>query len=140
MALRAGPADHGTMFRTDDTSVPRVAAVALALTGLIHLILAPEYLGEEAYVGVLFLLGAAACGVLAIRLWRAPDPPSWMLAALVAGGMALGFVLSRTTGLPGFKESEWELSGLVTLVLEGTVVAAAAIALAGPRRRQASPA
>jgi hypothetical protein len=33
-------------------------------------------------------------------------------------GMGIAFVLSRTTGLPGFKESGWELSGVVTLVLE----------------------
>ena len=124
----------------DDANGPRIAAVALALTGLIHLVLAPEYLGEEAYVGVLFLLGAAACALLALRLWRAPDLPSWTLAALTAGGMGLGFVLSRTTGLPGFKESDWELSGLLTLLLEGLVVGAAVAALARPRRRQASPA
>jgi hypothetical protein len=43
--------------------------------------------------------------------------------------MALGFVLSRTVGLPGFHESEWEASGLLTLLLEGTVVVAAANAV-----------
>ena len=39
--------------------------------------------------------------------------------------MAAGFVLSRTVGLPGFHESEWELSGLLSLLLEGGFVAAA---------------
>jgi hypothetical protein len=34
-------------------------------------------------------------------------------------------VLSRTTGLPGFHESDWELSGLISLVLELGFVAVA---------------
>jgi hypothetical protein len=43
----------------------------------------------------------------------------------------VGFVLSRTVGLPGFHESEWEASGLLSLALEGTVVAAAVQAVRG---------
>jgi hypothetical protein len=44
-------------------------------------------------------------------------------------GMAIAFVLSRTTGLPGFKESGWDGLGILTLVLEGGFVAAAIAAL-----------
>jgi hypothetical protein len=35
--------------------------------------------------------------------------------------MAAGFVLSKTVGLPGFHEGEWELYGLTSLALEGVV-------------------
>jgi hypothetical protein len=49
--------------------------------------------------------------------------------------------LSRTTGLPGFHESEWELSGVVALALEAGFVAAVVAALApagaGPHARTA---
>jgi hypothetical protein len=45
----------------------------------------------------------------------------------ISAGMAVGFVLSRTVGLPGFHESEWELSGLVSLALEGGFIALAAL-------------
>jgi hypothetical protein len=103
----------------------RAAACALAATGVIHLVLAPEYLGEQAYVGVLFILGGVACAALAIRLWQRDDLPAWVLAALTAAGMAAGFVLSRTVGLPGFKEADWEPSGILTLLLEAGVLAAA---------------
>ena len=65
--------------------------------------------------------------------------PSWLLGALTMAGMGIGFVLSRTTGLPGFHESEWELSGIVCLVLEAAFVAVAIPALA-PRRDTAAPA
>ena len=111
----------------------RLAAGAIAATGVLHLVLAPEYMGEQAYVGVLFILGAIAAIAVAIRLWSHDDGGAWALGSLIAGGMAVGFVLSRRVGLPGFHESEWELSGLVSLVLEGGFLALAASALRRPQ-------
>jgi hypothetical protein len=109
------------------TNLTRVGAATMAGIAAIHLLLAPEYLGEEAYVGVLFLLGAGAGALVAMRLWRGGDPASWALGVAISAGMAVGFVLSRTVGLPGFHESEWELSGLVSLALEGGFIALAAL-------------
>ncbi len=100
----------------------RLAATALAIVGVIHLVLTPEYFDEQAYIGVLFLLGGVFLIALAARLWRSEDVPAWLLGALAMAGMGVGFVLSRTTGLPGFHESEWELSGIVCLVLEAAFV------------------
>jgi hypothetical protein len=114
----------------------KLAAAALAAVGIIHLILSPEYLSEQAYIGVLFIAGGLAMCGLAVALWRVDNVPSWFLGALTMAGMGIGFVLSRTTGLPGFKESEWELSGIVCLVLEAAFVAVAIPALA-PRRDSA---
>jgi len=115
----------------------RLAAGSLGIVGLIHLILAPEYFSEQAYIGVLFVLGAIALGAFALRLWRGDDVPAWLLGALTMAGMGVGFVLSRTVGLPGFHESEWELSGLICLVLETGFVVAAARALAPGEDRRA---
>ena len=106
---------------------------ALVAVGVIHLVLSPEYLSEQAYIGVLFIAGGLFLCALAVRLWRADDAPSWLLGALTMAGMGIAFVLSRTTGLPGFHESEWDLSGILTLVLEAGFVAAAVPALAAPR-------
>jgi drug/metabolite transporter (DMT)-like permease len=111
----------------------RISAAALAVVGVIHLVLAPEYFSQQAYIGVLFVLGGIALAVLAVRLWMRDDAPAWLVGALVMAGMGIGFVLSRTTGLPGFKESEWELSGVICLVLEAGFVMVAARALAPPR-------
>jgi hypothetical protein len=108
----------------------RLSAGALGVVGVIHLILAPEYLSEELYIGVLFILGGVALCAMGIRLWRADDVPSWLLGALTMAAMGIGFILSRTTGLPGFHESEWELSGIIALVLEASVVGASIRALA----------
>jgi hypothetical protein len=109
----------------DPSILRRAAAALLAGTAGLHLLLAPEYFGEKGYVGVLFLLGAAAGGLVAARLWMADDARAWLAGTLVAAGMAAGFVLSRTVGLPGFHEAEWEGSGLLSLALEAGFVALA---------------
>ena len=106
------------------------AAAAIGGTGLIHLLLAPEYFGEQAYVGVLFLGGAAVCGYVAGKIWTGREVAfDWLLGAATAAGMFIGFVLSRTVGLPGFHESEWDLSGIVSMLLEAGFVGAAVAAL-----------
>jgi hypothetical protein len=116
----------------------KLAAAALAVVGVIHLVLSPEYLNEQAYIGALFVAGGLFLCGLAVALWRADNVPSWLLGALTMAGMGIGFVLSRTTGLPGFHESEWELSGIVALVLEAGFVAAAFPALAPGRTTAAA--
>ena len=115
------------------TTIRKLSATALAVVGVIHLVLSPEYLSEQTYVGALFIAGGLFLCFLAVRLWRTDDVPSWLLGALTMAGMGIGFVLSRTTGLPGLHESEWELSGIISLVLEAGFVAAAIPALAPPR-------
>ena len=104
----------------------KLAAAALAVVGIIHLVLAPEYFGEQAYVGVLFVGGAIACGYVATKVWLGKATKAdWTLGALTAAGMFVGFILSRTTGLLGFTESEWELSGIVSMLLEAGFLAVA---------------
>jgi hypothetical protein len=114
------------------TRIRQAAAGALGVVGLIHLILAPEYFSEQAYIGALFVLGGLALCAFAVRLWRAEDVSSWILGALTMAGMGIGFVLCRTVGLPGFHESEWELSGLLCLALEASFVALTPKALTSP--------
>jgi hypothetical protein len=111
--------------------VRRIAAGALGATGALHLVLAPEYWSEQAYLGALFVIGGLASLVLASVLWRRSDLEAWVLASLFAVGMATGFVLSRTVGLPDFHE--WELSGVLSLLLEAVVVAVGASALVDRR-------
>jgi uncharacterized membrane protein YfcA len=119
-------------------SIPRklvMTGIALiALTGLIHAFEAPEYLDEKAYVGILFILNAAGALVAAIGIWRG-SRAAWALGILVAAGAFAGYILSRTTGLPGgFKESDWEPLGIASLVIE------AAFCLIAARALSASPA
>ena len=64
---------------------------------MLHLVLAPEYLEEKAYIGALFILGGLASLAVAARLWARHDRQAWALGALMATGMATGFILSRRT-------------------------------------------
>ena len=118
----------------------KLSAAALAAVGVIHLVLSPEYFSEQAYIGVLFVAGGLFLLVLAVRLWRADDAPSWLLGALTMAAMGIAFVLSRTTGLPGFHESGLDLSGVVSLVLEAGFVAAAVPALISTGDARPAPA
>src|SRR5215208_4218096 len=86
-------------------TVRRIAAGALAATGVIHLVLAPEYLGEQAYVGVLFIVGGLACAALAARLWRRDDPPAWGSASCCHGRSACPASRRRTGSSPASSAS-----------------------------------
>jgi hypothetical protein len=86
-----------------------VAATMLAIEVAIHAALAPDHLREIPYIGAGFvlasvLLALALLGVLADRR------VGWLLGAALCVGMATLFVLSRTTGLPGFQE-HWSSDG-----------------------------
>ena len=100
------------------TQTRRLAAALLAATGLLHLVLAPEYLRREGLHRSLFIAGGLAALAIAARLWNANDRRAWALGALIALSMAGGFILSRSIGLPGFHEDDWELSGIVSVLLE----------------------
>jgi hypothetical protein len=129
---------------TREPTLRRVAAAAIAVVGVIHLVLAHEYLQEQAYIGVLFIAGGVGALLVALRLVFAPDRLAWSLGVVIAAGMFAGFVLSRTTGLPGFKEPDWELSGIISLILEAAFIAAFAATRratgAGVPARRSSPA
>jgi di/tricarboxylate transporter len=106
----------------------RTAAITIGAVALLHvyvgLIELEEYFGSVRYIGALFLIGAAAGFIVAVRLWNVDDQAAWAVGALIAGGMALGFILSRTVGLPDFDErGKWELEGLISLALEGGYLA-----------------
>jgi hypothetical protein len=118
------------------TTTRRSAALTIAVIGAIHLALANEYLSETRNLGLMFIAGGIASLYVAIRLWQARDIVAWMVGAVVAAGMFLGFILSRTVGLPGgFHESEWELSGIASLLLEAMYIAALGLWLRQRTRR-----
>jgi hypothetical protein len=111
----------------------------IAATGLIHLIETPEYLEEMRYIGMLFALSFVSALVAAVGIFRR-ERWGWNLGLLVAGGSLVAYLLSRTIGIPGFRENSWEEFsepvGLLSLVVEGLFVAVAVNVLS--RRAEAS--
>lgn len=107
----------------DTLSAPRsliwIGIGLIGLTGLIHLIEAPEYFELATYLGIAFVLNAlgaalAAYGIYQGRSW------GWTLGIVVAGGAFVAYIVSRTAGLPGLAETEFfETSGIFSLLVEG---------------------
>ena len=85
----------------------RWTAITMAAIEIgIHAYLAPSHLEEMPYVGALFVVAdILLAGVLISLLTRLVRPVGWLLGVGVCAGMFVGFVFSRTTGLPGYHET-----------------------------------
>jgi hypothetical protein len=97
----------------------------IVVVGLIHLIDSPEDFAGGSYQGYLFLANfvgalAAAVGIYRGKRW------GWSLGLLVAIGSFVGYVISRTVGLPGLPvEEEWlEPLGVLSMIVEVMFVGA----------------
>ena len=96
--------------------------VLILVTGAIHLIDAPSSFGDAPYKGWLFVANGVAAIVAAVGIARARRW-GWILGLLVAGGAFVGYVISRTVGLPGLEPDVWlEPIGVLSLLVEATFV------------------
>ena len=95
----------------------------IVIVGLIHLINSPEDMAEGSYTGLLYLANFAGAILAAIGIYRGRSW-GWSLGALVSVGAFVGYVISRTVGLPGLGvEEEWlEPLGVLSLMVEGLFV------------------
>jgi len=86
---------------------------------------APEYYGEVKYIGAVFVGSMVGAAVAAYGIWR-DERWGWLLGLAVAVGSFAGYVLSRTVGLPSFRETSWsqvlEPMGVLSLMDEGLFV------------------
>ena len=114
-----------------------VAVVAIVATGLIHLATARDSFGEATYKGLLFVANGFGALVAGVGVYRDRAYWGWLLGALVAGGAFLGYVLSRTVGLPGLPaepDAWFEPLGVASLIAEAAFLMAFAVT-----RRQSPP-
>jgi uncharacterized membrane protein YfcA len=112
-------------WTTEGTSPGKLALVGTSLivaVGLIHLLEAPEELEEVTYLGLLFLANFGGAIVAAIGTYRG-HRWGWGLGLIVAGGAFVGYVISRTVGLPGMPVEDWlEPLGILSLLVEALFV------------------
>ncbi|MFF1769056.1 hypothetical protein [Streptomyces sp. NPDC058249] len=94
---------------------------------VLHTLLVPDHLEEKFYIGFLFAAGSAVMLVVAAALVSLKHAmAAWLIGSLVSLGMIIGFLLSRTIGLPdGYYEPGWEPPyGPLSLIVEGLFVLA----------------
>jgi hypothetical protein len=111
-----------------------VAVVGLAGVALIHLIDAPGKFTETPYMGWMYVGLIASCLVVAALLIRHGDRRAWAAALVLPALVLVGFVLSRTTGLPQAHDDvgNWgEPLGIASMFVEGSLIALAGGVLAG---------
>ncbi|ANW22577.1 hypothetical protein [Streptomyces clavuligerus] len=91
------------------------------------------------YIGVAYHVLEIAAVLAAVLLLARFVRPGWPLAAGVAAGPLLGYVLSRGPGLPGYRDDigNWtEPLGLVSLAVEGVLLLLSlSLLVRGGRRR-----
>jgi hypothetical protein len=95
----------------------------IVIVGLIHLINSPGDLEEGSYTGLLYLANFVGAILAALGIYRGRSR-GWSLGALVSVGAFVGYVISRTVGLPGLPvEEEWlEPLGVLSLLVEALFV------------------
>jgi hypothetical protein len=122
------------------------AAGALLLLGVavIHAVEAPDQIKEVAYLGALFVALAVGSVAVALVLVRGSWSWAWAAGVVLCGLTIVGYVISRTVGLPGADDDigNWaEPMGVASLVVEGLMVAiGSGVLLARPRARRRRPA
>lgn len=113
----------------------------ISLVGLIHLLVTPEYFEYAAYVGLLFLINVAGSILSAYGIYRGASW-GWTLGLVISVGSFVGYIVSRTVGLPGapgiLREPFTEPPGLLSLVVELAFIGVAAYVLTRRRRANAS--
>jgi len=126
----------------DDAIARAVAVGALVAIALIHVLQLPTAFAEIGYLGGLFIAAIATSLLLAALLTRTSDDRAWAAAGALAGLVLLGYVLSRSVGLPGFTSDigEWaEAPGLASMVVESLLVAVVAVVLVTRHQPAAVP-
>src|SRR3954454_7980301 len=109
----------------DDVVARLVAIGGLGGIALIHVLQLPAAFAAVDYLGVLFVIAIVIALGLAALLTRMSDEVVWAATGLLPALLLIGFVLSRTSGLPGFTDDigDWsERLGLASFVVEGLLV------------------
>ena len=109
------------------------AAFLLLVTSGTHIPLIPEHLEEAPYVGWLFIALSVVSVVFAVLVVRWDTPAVWAASGLLTLLAVLGFVASRTVGLPQIADDigNWtEPLGYPAVAAEVLATVVAAVVLA----------
>jgi hypothetical protein len=120
-----------------DVATRATVAVGLAAVGVIHLLDSIGKYGETRYLFWMYIALIIGSIVVAGAVLFTSSRAAFLAAAALAGSAMIGYVLSRSTGLPSATGDvgNWtEPLGLASLFVEGGVVAVAGAAFFVTRR------
>ena len=114
-----------------------IGVIGLAGMALIHVIDAPSHFGgTDTYLGFMYVGLIFASLGLAGGLIRSGDRRIWVAAGALTVSVIVGYILSRTTGLPASTGDigNWgEPLGIASLFVEGSFLALCVSAVASRR-------
>lgn len=97
-----------------------LAIILIIATGILHYVTAAEEYSEARYMGVLFLANFFGSLVSAIGIARRKLGLGWILGVIITAGSIIGYIQSRTVGMPGMEVEEWyDLIGIPAMIVEG---------------------
>jgi hypothetical protein len=97
-----------------------LAIIFILATGILHYVTAPEEYSEARYMGVLFLLNFLGSLVSAVGIARRKLSWGWILGIIIAAGSIIGYIQSRTIGMPGMEVEAWyDPIGIPAMLVEG---------------------
>ncbi len=112
-----------------DTQLSALVVGSALLLGVSYIHLADQgFFAFDKQPGYLlggYVLIEVLAPIAAIALLRTPSLATWLVALSFGAGPAVGFILTRTTGLPGAMSDKgnWaEPIGVASLIIEGTLV------------------
>ena len=121
------------------TTLRALGFVGMLAIALIHLLDVIGKIKETPYLGVMYIGLMVASVLVAFYLLHTGATRAWAAAGVLAAATLIGFVLSRTTGLPNAKDDigNWtEALGLASMFVEGAVIVLAGYALSLGRRER----
>ncbi len=123
-------------------TVTWLGIILILIAGLIHFIEAPDAFEDITYKGVLFILNGLGAAVAAIGIYRGARSWGWSLGLIITALTVIGYVASRTVGLPGLpaEPEEWlEPLGVVSVLAEAVFAGIALKVLSGSDHRFTLP-
>ncbi len=97
-----------------------IAIILILATGYLHFITIPEEYAEAPYMGWLFFANGIGSIIAAVAIYRNKAWWGWTLGILISVGSILGYIQSRTLGMPGMEVEEWpNIAGIFNLATGG---------------------
>jgi hypothetical protein len=102
-----------------------IGAGLIIITGLIHIIDAPDSFSDAIYKGWLFYANGLGSFVAAYGMLRGKGRWGWNLGLFIAAGSFIAYIFSRSVGLPYIpaEPDAWlEPLGVASLIAEGAFI------------------